>query len=800
METRKLMKLKDYYVNIFEEPVEEPDKNIEMVNIGNKNGWIFNSDEFYAVYNQNDQNDTEKIYDLLKQAANERECKSSGDVMGTAFKVSRLLNGANFKIDFGIKDDANLYTNFRNSRKKLFDELKVHNFSVVVEEKFIDNYLDSYQNLLIYILKHLANCKLEREKTEIKQFLSQFMLIDCVKDYRENNIYIAILNPLMLLQSKRVHALKNVILQNDKNDNKKNLGGLYNQLVAIIAEKQFPNKFYSDSVIYTVDKRNCDLEEYGVQVARSRGTMSTLNNINSVRIIGKVLRVLEHKKDTTKLKIAYFGSFYDTVEEEDKDKELNVENYFNIKKVSDEYKHIYKKKFPQLDIMRFEACATRDNLFYCSASKKNSQKKYYDLQEMSSLEELMIEYDMILLLDEGYYYKKERQDKPSSFDELYAVQSYIEQTNEGKNSLGSKWDILAAWLNWGFSFWNDKSGHYEFDKNLYDNICNISNICNENLPQRGINCNAYIYISEGKKIGIIDLKKSNVCEEELYYGHKMKVSHFPKKTKLEGLEDLWANEKAGFQIQIEAWKLFRSLYDESYDYLRQAMLEKEQCKEDQSKEDLLIMIYDLRHIAIIWDYRELVMDSQDSHQIDLVMTHLECKVIQEDLARIKIEDLKKFIKSLFEMAFAEKTDVVGQYIREVIMETVKASAYRMEDFFFANFLQYFRGKCEVSCRYDEDGEKARQHLSAQTRQSIHGIVDQLDHLHLRDLPRGGLFVKQEIIEKIEGCGGALSVEQFDKILKKMKEIQDGGFNSSILLKHNIDILCPEQGELYNEWG
>ena len=170
METRKLMKLKDYYVNIFEEPVEEPDKNIEMVNIGNKNGWIFNSDEFYAVYNQNDQNDTEKIYDLLKQAANERECKSSGDVMGTAFKVSRLLNGANFKIDFGIKDDANLYTNFRNSRKKLFDELKVHNFSVVVEEKFIDNYLDSYQNLLIYILKHLANCKLEREKTEIKQF------------------------------------------------------------------------------------------------------------------------------------------------------------------------------------------------------------------------------------------------------------------------------------------------------------------------------------------------------------------------------------------------------------------------------------------------------------------------------------------------------------------------------------------------------------------------------------------------------------------------------------------------------
>ena len=84
---------------------------------------------------------------------------------------------------------------------------------------------------------------------------------------------------------------------------------------------------------------------------------------------------------------------------------------------------------------------------------------------------------------------------------------------------------------------------------------------------------------------------------------------------------MWANEKAGFQIQIEAWKLFRSLYDESYDYLRQAMLEKEQCKEDQSKEDLLIMIYYLRHIAIIWDYRELVMDSQDSHQIDLVMTH-----------------------------------------------------------------------------------------------------------------------------------------------------------------------------------
>ena len=39
----------------------------------------------------------------------------------------------------------------------------------------------------------------------------------------------------------------------------------------------------------------------------------------------------------------------------------------------------------------------------------------------------------------------------------------------------------------------------------------------------------------------------------------------------------------------------------------------------------------------------------------------------------------------------------------------------------------------------------------------------------------------------------MSVEQFDKILKKMKEIQDGGFNSSILLKHNIDILVQNRG-------
>lgn len=773
---RENMRLQEYCEKLFEKLFNKTNGVEKYENENDENLTnLFSKEMFFGVYNN-----TRHDNNLKNDNYQKTETKLF-TIYGSEVNISltKLSESADF-----IKKTSK-YQTFVETREKLFAKLEKNSIIGIINEGHIDRYLNAYQNLLIYILHHLSDCKLDREKAEIKQFLSKFMLIDCVKDYKENEIYISKLNPLMLVQAKRFYALKDVVInsgiQNYFRDDKKDI---FPKLLATIMEKQFPSRVYSDIVIYTIDKRNCDLGKSGFQVAKLRRTMSTLNSINSIRIIGKILRSLADGENKKLFKIAYFGEFCD------KKEELNVVKYFQLSEVNDEYNN----KLPKFEIDQYILAHTaKDNLLYHKKQDRGSDQEYYDLQEMGSLRDLMKSYDLILFLDEGYYYKKEHQNKNIEFDNLHAVLSYTMHKKAKISNCYLKWDALTALMNWGFSFWGDKSGYYKFDENLYENICNISNICNNNLNQEQFS-NTYVYISEGKKVGEIDLTKSNVCEEELYYGHKMTVSHFPKKTKLEGFRSLLSNKSPAFKLQIEAWKLLRSLFDETYDYLYKKLFSSEMTNEGES----LLMIYYLKHIAIVWDYREIVQNLEKPCIIHLEICPLESDKVWNALNEKGFEYLAEFISSLFKIAFWEKSNIVSQYVREVILETSKASAYRIEDFLFVNFLKYFNKKCEVDYKCVKINKKEEFHLSTQTRQSIHAIVEQLDNLHIREVLQNGFYIKRDIIRDIEGHGNSLSVKQFDGILKKMKDIQDGGFNSNSLLKHNINILCPKQEEEYDE--
>lgn len=786
------MKLREYYECLFAKlPKEntvsnEGSKQQDIVDIPLA---LFSEELFFGIYNNSKHGNSQSENNCKNELKQYKVNGSEVDIT-----LSKLLYTADF-----IKQDSK-YEDFAKARRKLFERLASNSIIDIMNDnnnKVIENYLNAYQNLLIYMLHHLANCKLERERAEIKQFLNKFMLIDCLKDYKENNINISWLNPIMLVQLKRICALKHVISKYDNEQNQ--YQEILSKLVAIIMEKQLPSKFYSTIVIYTIDKKNCTLDT-GFQIARPRGTMSTISSVNSVRIIGKILRALESKKNAGTFKIAYFGEFSD---EKKDDNKLNVERYFELEDVKRECNSLCNNLFSHLILDQYSIIIPiQENLIYCKKPKSeqdSEQSNYVDLQEMSSLEELMKSYDMVLFLDEGYYYGKEHQDRRMSFDDLNAIQSFIAQKYEQSKNCLFKWDTLTAWMNWAFSYWSGMSGNYGFDENLYDNICNVSDICsvsNNTSGENQVKRDAYIYISEGEKVGEVDLTKSNVCEEELYYGHKMIVSHFPKKTRLEGLEILLKNREPDFKIRIEAWKLFRSLHDESYEYLYNTIMFEDE--KDKYREHVT-MIYYLRHITIIWDYRNLVLNSNDPHEIRLEIVLSKC--LQD---KINMDNLKDFILFIFKIAFSKEQNVISQYVYEVIKKTIRASAYHVEDFLFVNFLKYFNGQCKISFvqtnssnsktdslpSEDNTDGKGEQRLSTSTRQAVHAIVDQLANLHLREVLRDGLYIKRDIIRSIESSYKLLSIEQFDKILQKMKNIEDMGFYSDSLLKHNIDILCP----------
>lgn len=654
-----------------------------------------------------------------------------------------------------IEDKAARYSQVR---KALWETIKERDWQDIIGCEIADVYLDSYQELLESALNQVSRINDENVLLEMRRFLNKLMLVDCVKDYNENVVYVSGFNPLVLAAEKRIMLIRKAIEEFCIEDDP--LKGIVTKLAAVILEKKFPRHIYNDAVIYTIDRRDCEFGSHGYQRARTGRSLSTLNRINSIRLVEKVLGAWEKRNKKGNMEIAYFGDFCDG----QKDEELNIIKYIKLDCIKEQYSICPEN----INFVQFTNNSnTKGGLVY-----KNAKGETYDLKDIDSIARLVKQYDMVFLLDQGYYYRKANQKHSIDFASLASVYSRIIREQEQAGCCARQWDALAVWMNWAFSFWSGKSGKYEFDETLYDNI---------RLMPKENECEIYAYISGEDKIGEVDLSKNNVCREEMYYGNKIIVSHFPKKNNLNDIRILLDNDKTEFVLSINAWRLLKSLYDESYIDLYQYAVSAE----EQDANKYVRMVYILKNTVIEWNYEEFVKTKPKEYNMNLIVKFHN---LQDEY--FNGENIAQFIRRLFEIAFNDKQDDISRYIRTAVFESIKTSVVYLEDFLLANYLKflgdtYVRVTTEISnCDNHPEDKK----VSTQTKSSVHSIIDMLDGLRIRELPDNGLPVKQDVIRK---CCDSLSVEELDMLITKMRKLFRGGFLNSSLLVHNVEILCME---------
>lgn len=663
----------------------------------------------------------------------------------------------------------------------------------VLNESAVDAYLDAYQNLLVSSMRILSECEEELEKAEIRHFLDIYLLIDCVRSNHEKAIYVSWIHPVMLLHIKKI--IKDESLP--KGDSDGFIDELERRIAAMLLAKEMPKRLYSSTAIYTVDKNRCLLEKDGVMAARQIRSMSTLNNIDSIRILEKVLAAWEQKKeksaDKIELKIAYFGEFSDAPpagqpDGKDGGRGLNIENYLNLAAVREEH-GLGESSFRFVHFRLVDPGVTD---FYQS----DHGEEYYNLQEMGHLENLFRNYDMAFFLDQGYYYRKAFLERRESFKSACEFHNYVSQFMKEENKLEFRQTLLLFWMKWGFRYLGDKSGEYEFGKNLHNNI---------RLRPEQDSCNVYAYISESRKVGDFNLEASNVCRGEFYYGDKIIVSHFSNRndidiTSLIEPDNLPQNDPSRYVIYLNAWRMFKILYDRAFDLLY--MRWRGYLKEEGDKKGNISVVYLLQNVWIGWNFSNMVLGDGGKHaknlDLKLIFNKEKIGVISSGSMDVMEKELREYIERIFCMAFSGGKEMVREYTRQVIIETVKGACRKLEDFLFAHYLKYCYEDYTISCKYGEMNESIKgnkskkesqygnKELSVQTRQAVHAVIKKMDNMHLRIVENRGRYIKQDMIrECCEGVGEA----DFDKLLERMKELFTLGFRNKDLLAHNIDILC-----------
>lgn len=211
-------------------------------------------------------------------------------------------------------------------------------------------------------------------------------------------------------------------------------------------------------------------------------------------------------------------------------------------------------------------------------------KRIYNLSAMADMQELFRSFDLVLFLDESYFYKQGQNVKNLSEREVKShIQWCWQELNRERQAADDNghtddsafknreryyykeiYNKIGLWMN---GYGKDRTSKLGFDKELF------------HIMQQSVNeqSDVYIYISRGETVGDIDLTKQSVCNDERYAGKRLFVY---KLNEIAGEENNDASvevrkllkgdeENKNGKIRlasIDLWKLLKSIGEAFYAY------------------------------------------------------------------------------------------------------------------------------------------------------------------------------------------------------------------------------------------
>lgn len=465
--------------------------------------------------------------------------------------------------------------------------------------------------------------------------------------------------------------------------------------------------------------------------------VGTLTSISSIRLIEKVGSWIKRNCNTTgeenpKVRIAYIGTVTD--------KEF-LSEYFRENPILLNGRRIT----PQVELVQLKRVRRGEQYAFERTEPAEGSKRFYNFSSLTDAKELFRNFEIVLFLDESYFYKQGQ--TPKNLKEKSAA-SYVswclkemrrelelisdekmgkEEAEREKERIkcffyGQIYNRAGLWLNGCEKRFTSKLG---FDRELFQTIAQA--ICPEH--------DVYLYISRGKTIGNIDLSLQSLCNDERYDGKKLLVYKVTEQKEVadgsdvgELMREMLKDNDHQVIVSLDLWKLVKSI---GRDFLEEVF-----CRGTDGNARMISQIALLRNSF-------LNVSIQKEGDRPRVHFDLESPAASEEQENL----LTEFVQGFLSLCKEEKEfPYVRNFLYNLLISAFVARAESARGLFYAYLMKEGRFvdiDTNVTKTLKRPGREGHQSLFW-IRRSIYSAIQGLDNIMVRDMERRLDLLKYEM--------------------------------------------------------
>lgn len=636
---------------------------------------------------------------------------------------------------------------------------------------------DRYCELYDEYYAHLLECAFDVRPIQLAE-VEDILMWQCCKIDLDDSYFMPITHPIIrLLCNEEEYLNQYSELQGQS------MGIEWNMRNALMSQYRQQRKefyVYGTGQVYFIAGNGQDqyapAGQLGYQKAAAWNKVGTLTSLDALRLIQKVKNRYERRESTrlvgkeSEVHIAYIGNMvhqellkqYFKEASRMGNMDIPSEIYFTRLERRLEYgEYIFERKdidwMPGADV-----------------------KRIFNLSALADMQELFRCFDLVLFLDESYFYKQGQTAKNLSEREVKGhIQWCWQELNRERQAADDNghtddpafknreryyykeiYNKVGLWMN-GYD--KDRTSKLGFDKELF------------HIMQQAVNeqSDVYIYISRGETVGDIDLTKQSVCNDERYAGKRLFVyklnevageeSSDASAEVLKLLQEDKKNDHGKMRLaSIDLWKLLKSIGEAFYAY---------------ELDDFNNFSY--RSVEI-WEktFLDIYVEGIKAEQ----KLGYQIRYTLDDMEKNEKQRIEDFVKTYFDICKITKSDECKgnhspyskSYLCDLLTRAMIAKATSALGVFYAYLLRKDAVESITIEKIENGGSfvdssmvPAKDNISLfRGRRLIYSAINGLDQVMVRDMDKRLNILKYDF--RLEYCP-EMEADVFLKLLESIKE-------------------------------
>lgn len=577
-----------------------------------------------------------------------------------------------------------------------------------VFERCLEQYFDTLIGFLETAMEKLNSGS--KDALLYIQALEELYLVNCERLKRDNSYRIFYNHPMLLINRRLDTEVLRMLEEKKAAAGNGEFAKADAEILDYVFKAKMKNrcrmKLYGRNQVYETE-RGKNAGEDGFVCAGPFEKSEDCTEIPPIRIWEKIknYQQLHQKEELSSIHIAVFGNLpQDSLQNELLEKLSGVKVYWTF------FRH---------------ETETEGYLF------ADADGELYDLLDMSDLQTLVDQYEIIAFLDQNCFYRQgqaEKDEKEKGADTICRWNYERSRTQKKFKDKAAYYQVIynrvGQWIN---SFDKDKSASFEFDERLYRNL--------EAVPKE--NTDIYLYIRYSDRIGEYDLTNNGICNDEYYSGISLTVCRLTEFDKPQFNEDYGKfldessenedNREGRLSVPIRFWKLLKSISNEYCDEI----LRRYGGGDIAQLRDIILF---LNESCLILGYHINARDEKVTVRYELQMG--------EDQKYPELQGaMANIVKVILQYAFGEKElYCMNRYFERLLIHSVISNANDVGDLIFAYWMAThwytIDGLREeaLSRRMEPDNPSAGQRNRFKVKKTIFSMVKRLAEMRIRDLP------------------------------------------------------------------